>query len=71
MPEMKPDTVVLFINDKGDNDRRPCLKGTALWNGQEIELALWSSTSKNGKEYYKGKLQKPFRKKAPEQQSGW
>ena len=34
--DMKPDTIVLFVNDKEGNEKRPDLTGTALWNGEEI-----------------------------------
>ena len=44
--DMKPDTIVLFENDKEGNEKRPDLTGTALWNGEEIKISLWENTSK-------------------------
>ena len=58
--DMKPDTLVLFENDKEGNDKRPDLTGTALWNGEEIKISLWENTSKKGNRYLSGQLQKPF-----------
>ena len=58
--DMKPDTIVLFENDKEGNDKRPDLTGTALWNGEEIKISLWENTSKKGNRYLSGQLQKPF-----------
>ena len=58
--DMKPDTIVLFENDKEGNDKRPDLTGTALWNGEEIKISLWENTSQKGNRYLSGQLQKPF-----------
>jgi len=58
--DMKPDTIVLFPNDKEGNDKRPDLTGTALWNGEEIKVAVWENTSKGGKRYLSGQLQRPY-----------
>ena len=46
--DMKPDTIVLFENEKDGNTKRPDLTGTALWNGEEIKVALWEKVSKGG-----------------------
>ena len=58
--DMKPDTIVLFTNEKEGNDKRPDLTGTALWNGEEIKVALWENVSKGGKRYLSGQLQRPY-----------
>ena len=58
--DMKPDTIVLFENEKDGNDKRPDLTGTALWNGEEIKVALWENVSKGGKKYLSGQLQRPY-----------
>ena len=58
--DMKPDTIVVFPNDKEGVAKRPDFTGTALWNGEEIKVALWNNTSKAGKDYMSGELQKPY-----------
>ena len=58
--DMKPDTIVLFTNDKEGNDKRPDFTGTALWNGEEIKVSIWENTSKKGNRYLSGQLQKPY-----------
>jgi len=58
--DMKPDTIVLFVNDKEGNEKRPDFTGTALWNGEEIKVAVWENTSKGGKRYLSGQLQRPY-----------
>ena len=56
---MKNDSIVLFVNDKDGNDKRPDFTGTALWHGQEISISLWDNVSKKGNRYLSGKLQEP------------
>ena len=58
--EMKPDTIIVFPNDKEGNDKRPDLTGKILWNGEEINVSLWKNTSKAGKSYLSGQVQKPY-----------
>lgn len=40
----------LFKNDK-QNDRQPDFKGTIMIGGTTYEIAAWSRTSQNGREY--------------------
>ena len=58
--DMKPDTIVLFVNDKEGNEKRPDFTGTALWNGEEIKISVWENTSKKGNRYLSGQLQRPY-----------
>jgi len=58
--DMKNDSIVLFVNDKDGNDKRPDFTGTALWHGQEISISLWDNVSKKGNRYLSGKLQEPY-----------
>ena len=58
--DMKPDTIVVFPNDKEGIEKRPDFTGTALWNGEEIKVALCNTTSKAGNAYMSGGLQKPY-----------
>ena len=57
---MKPDTIIVFPNDKEGNDKRPDFTGKILWNGEEINVSLWNNTSKAGKSYLSGQAQKPY-----------
>ncbi len=55
--EKRPCTGTLFYNNKGDNERRPDMKGTlVLSNGLEVEISAWKKTSRNGKEFLSLKL---------------
>jgi uncharacterized protein (DUF736 family) len=58
---------VLFTNDKGDNDKRPDLKGKGNWNGKEFEVAAWHRVSKDGKKYISLSFSQPWSK---EEESG-
>jgi len=41
-------TGTLFVNDKGDNDKRPDRKGKINIEGVEYKLSGWLKTSKAG-----------------------
>jgi uncharacterized protein (DUF736 family) len=58
--DMKDDTIVLFVNDKEGNSKRPDYTGKALWKGEEIRISIWENTSKAGNQYLSGQLQEPF-----------
>ena len=58
--EMEDGQVSVFLNDKGDNPKRPDYTGKGLFNGEEFQISLWKSTSKNGVDYLSGKVQKPY-----------
>ena len=50
--EKRPCTGTLFYNNKGDNEKRPDMKGTlVLSNGLEVEISAWKKTSKNGNKF--------------------
>lgn len=58
-------TFVLFVNDKGDNPKRPDRTGTATIDGVEYKLSGWIATDqdgnskkdKNGNPFLKGKIE--------------
>tara|TARA_Y100000296_G_C4992956_1_gene166325 strand:+ start:37 stop:273 length:237 start_codon:yes stop_codon:yes gene_type:complete len=58
--EMKQNTIIVFPNDKEGNEKRPDFTGKILWNGEEINVSLWKNTSKAGKPYLSGQVQKPY-----------
>ncbi len=50
---------VLFKNDKGDNEKRPDIKGELTIEGVTYQLAAWKNTSANGNVYYRLTAEKP------------
>ena len=58
--EMKPNTIIVFPNDKEGNEKRPDFTGKILWKGEEINVSLWNNTSKAGKPYLSGQVQEPY-----------
>ena len=58
--EIEEGQVSVFVNDKGDNPKRPDLTGKGLFDGKEFQISLWKSTSKNGLEYWSGKISEPY-----------
>ncbi len=56
--EQKPGTIQLFINDKGDNEKRPDMTGTAvLEDGTILRVSMWGKKTEAGKKYLTGKIQ--------------
>lgn len=49
--EMKDNSGTLFVNDKGDNDKRPDRTGDAMIDGVVYKMSGWVNTSKNGNPY--------------------
>lgn len=50
-------TGALFLNDKGDNPKRPDYTGKLNVEGVDYKVSGWINKSKNGKEYLSLKLQ--------------
>lgn len=50
MPEdqNRDNTFVLFVNDKGDNEKRPDYKGKMTVGGREFVISGWKKKSRNG-----------------------
>lgn len=65
--EKKEGEVSLFENDKQGNDKRPDLKGTALIDGKEYEIALWKRESAKGMKFLAGSIKKIDETRKPEQ----
>ena len=61
MPEKYDNNMrgVLFIQDKGDNPKRPALKGNLEIEGQKYDLVCWDEVSRKGTKYYSVKIEKP------------
>lgn len=58
MPEYDNNfTGALFANDKGDNDRRPDLTGSAEVDGVEYRVSAWKKVSRNGKAFFSLKFE--------------
>lgn len=49
--EMKDNAGTLFVNDKGDNDKRPDRTGDAMIDGVVYKMSGWINTSKSGNPY--------------------
>ena len=46
--EKRSNEGVLFLNDKGDNPKRPDYKGTLMLpDGHEVEIVAWEKEGKN------------------------
>ena len=58
--EIEEGQVSVFVNDKGDNPKRPDYTGKGLFAGKEFQISLWKSTSKNGLDYLSGKISEPY-----------
>lgn len=67
--EVKPNTGILFKNDRKSEDRHPDYTGTWIDDGgQECYLDAWKNESKNGKAYLKLRVGKPKQQEsAPKQ----
>ena len=44
-----PDSATLFPNDYKDKPTKPDWKGDGNWQGQQIEIAGWNKTGKDGR----------------------
>jgi uncharacterized protein (DUF736 family) len=56
--EKKNGDISLFKNDKGDNEKRPDMRGEALIDGRTYRVSLWTKTSqKDGKKFLSGKIE--------------
>jgi len=58
--EIEEGQVSVFVNDKGENPKRPDYTGKGLFAGKEFQISLWKSTSKNGLNYLSGKISEPY-----------
>jgi len=58
--ELEEGNISVFVNDKGDNPKRPDYTGKCMVDGQELHISLWKSTSKNGLDYLSGKINPPY-----------
>jgi len=54
-------TVVIFKNNKKENEKHPEYRGTVNVEGKEYEISLWVKEGKAGK-FFSGKIQEPFKK---------
>lgn len=63
--EEKPNSGVLFPNERKEKDTHPDYKGKGNYGGVEFEIAAWKRTSQNGKPRLSISFKEPYRK--PEQ----
>jgi hypothetical protein len=52
-------TIALFMNDKGGNEKRPDYRGKINVNGTEYAVSAWLQTKKDGsgEQYLRGKIE--------------
>jgi uncharacterized protein (DUF736 family) len=67
--ETKENTGAIFKNDKKTSDKAPDYKGKINVDGVDKDIALWVRESKNGVKYLSVKIEEPFQKTAPVQES--
>ena len=60
--EEKPNTGVLFPNNRKEKDSHPDYRGKANYKGIEFEIAGWKKTSQNGQPRISLSLKEPYRK---------
>jgi len=56
----------LWKNDKGDNDKRPDMRGTVTIAGKQWELAAWTKQGRKGK-FLSLSVQEPREREQPAQ----
>lgn len=49
----------LFANRKRENDSQPNAKGTAMFDGQLLEISAWTNVGKNGERFQSLRIQRP------------
>ena len=54
-------TVVIFKNNKKENEKHPDYRGTINVDGRELEISLWIKDGKAGK-FFSGKIKEPYQK---------
>ena len=52
----KRDGIVLFANDKRQNESQPVMRGVLTLDGTEYEVALWGKTSAKGLKFWSGAI---------------
>ena len=57
--QMKDMSISLFPNDKGDNLKRPDMKGDALIDGTEYKVSAWWRDTKTGQKMLSCKVELP------------
>jgi hypothetical protein len=61
--EMKDRTGTIFVNSfKEDGDKKPDKRGTIMWRGEIIEVAIWEKEGAKGP-FWSVSLQEPRPKK--------
>ena len=61
--EQKNNSGAIFKNEKkGDNEKAPDYRGSANYNGEPFEIALWLKTSDKGTKYFSVAISEPYKK---------
>lgn len=60
--EEKPNTGVLFPNNRKEKDSHPDYRGKGNFDGKEFEIAAWKKVSQNGSPRLSIAFKEPYRK---------
>lgn len=55
-----PDSATLFPNDYKKSPSHPDWKGKGNYAGEEIEIAGWNRTGKDGRQFISVKISEPY-----------
>ena len=47
----------LFRNKKKESEKQPDMRGDCMYKGEELEIAVWTKTDKNGGRFLSLKIQ--------------
>ena len=56
--ELRDGQLNIFKNKHKKGDNPPSARGEFMWNGELLEVALWSKKDKNGEPYYSGQVKR-------------
>ena len=58
--QQKDNSGVAFVNDYKKEERHPDMKGRALIDGKNKDVAIWYNKTKDGKTYLSFKYSEPY-----------
>ena len=59
--DLKPNSVLIFKNDKKNGESQPDYKGQINVKGETLDIALWVKEGAKGK-FFSGKISEPYHK---------
>lgn len=64
--QTKDMTGALWVNERRRTPKHPVMTGTCHINGEELRMAVWSNTDRNGRKYWSVKFSEPTEEYAKE-----